>query len=173
MKTSCVLGVSMVMVAVTAAAQPLPRVRALDLVATIALERGREESPRFRALVAELEDSDVIVHVVASPTLPAGVIGTMRFVARPGETRYVRIDLAALAGPDLRVATLAHELQHACEIARSTAGSHGDVRDLYRVIGRAVPGVRDAFETDSAQRAGWDVWGELRGLKRAARTTDH
>ncbi len=172
MKTSWVLVIFLFGGALAAQAQPVPHVRALDLISTIALERGRNESPHFRVLVDELERSDVIVHVVATPTLPFGVVGTMRFVARLGDTRYVRIDLASMAASDLRVATLAHELQHACEIARSTAGSHGDVRELYRAIGRAMPGVRDAFETDGAQRAGAEVWGELRGVKRTTRTTE-
>jgi len=95
----------------------------------------------------------------------------MRFVARLGDTRYIRIDLAAMAPPDLRVATLAHELQHACEVARSHAGSHAAVRLLYRAIGREVPGSRDAYETDGAQHIGAEVWAELRS-RRTARATD-
>ncbi len=118
MKASCVLVVFLFGGAVAAPAQPLPHVRALDIISTLALQRGVAESPRFRSLVDELERSDVIVHVVATPTLPSGVVGTMRFVTRLSGTRYVRIDLASMAAADLRVATLAHELQHACEIAR-------------------------------------------------------
>ena len=173
MKASCVLVVSMLAGAMTAQAQPLPHVRALDLISTIALERGVHESPRFRALVDELDDSDVIVHVVATPTLPSGVVGTMRFVARLGDTRYVRIDLASLAAPDLRVSTLAHELQHACEVARSAAGSHDAVRALYRAIGRACPESVTPSRPSGARRAGADVWGELRGRRRVVRTTEH
>ncbi len=134
-------------------------------------ERGGQESARFRTLVGELESSNVIVHIVATPAMPLGVIGTMRFVARLGDTRYIRIDLAAAVPPDLRVATLAHELQHACEVARSTAGSHEAVRSLHRAIGHEVPGSRDAYETDGAQRTGAEVWSELRG-RRLARTSE-
>ena len=172
MKSSCVLAVSVVgvLVGTVAAAEP-PRVRPLDLISTLAVERGGQESARFRALVGELEASDVIVHIVAAPSMPLGVIGTMRFVARLGDTRYIRIDLAATAPRDVRVATLAHELQHACEVARSTAGSHAAVRALYRSIGHEVPGSRDAYETDGAQQIAAEVWSELRS-RRAARTTD-
>jgi hypothetical protein len=173
MKASCVLVVSMLAAALPARAQPAPHVRALDPIAGMALERGVNESARFRALLDQLGASDLIVHVVATPALPLGRMGTMRFVARLGDTRYVRIDLASMAPPDLRVATLAHELQHACEVAQSDAGSHDAVRRLYRAIGQAVPGARDAFETDGAQQAAAQVWGELRVARRAARATEH
>jgi hypothetical protein len=173
MKASWVLVVLLFAGAVPARAQPLSHVRALDSISRIALARGLHESPRFRALVDELEASDVIVHVVATPTMPSGTVGTMRFVARLGDTRYVRIDLASLAARDLRVSTLAHELEHACEVARSAAGSHDAVRALYRAIGHAVPGIREAFETDGAQQAGAHVWGELRGVRRTVPTAEH
>ncbi len=174
MKASCVLVVSMmVAVAVEAAAEPEPHVRALDMISSAALARGLEESERFRRLLDELQASDVIVHVVASPSLPTGMMGTMRFVTQIGGARYVRIDLASLAVPDVRVATLAHELQHACEIARSEAGSHAAVRDLYRSIGHKVPGARDSFETDDARRAGTDVWFELRSGRALRAATGH
>ncbi len=172
MKTSCVLVVSMLAGALPALAQPAPHVRALDLIARMALERGVHESARFRALLDQLEASDVIVHVVATPALPLGLMGTMRFVTRLGNARYIRIDLASLAPPALRVATLAHELQHACEVAQSDARSHDDVRLLYRAIGHAVPGARDAFETEGAQQAGAEVWDQLRGARRAVRATE-
>lgn len=173
MTSSCVMVASLVCVvlgAVPAAADP-PRIRPLDLISSLAVERGGQQSARFRTLVGELESSDVIVHIVATPSMPLGVVGTMRFVARLGDTRYIRIDLAATAPPDVRVATLAHELQHACEVARSDAGSHAAVRSLYRTIGHEVPGSRDAYETAGAQQIGAEVWIELR-THRPARSTE-
>ena len=121
MKASCVLVVSMMVAvgrcrrgrtgAARAGARPV-------VVGGVRPRPGRSRSSSARC-VDELDASDVIVHVVASPALPTGMIGTMRFVAQLGGARYVRIDLASLAAPDVRVATLAHELQHACEVARS------------------------------------------------------
>jgi hypothetical protein len=170
MKTTGVLVVSMMAaIVVEAAAGPDPHVRALDLIASAALTRGLGESERFRELVDELQASDVIVHILGSPSLPTGTMGTMRFVAQIGGARYVRIDLASLAAPDVRVASLAHELQHACEVARSRAGSHDAIRALYRAIGDQVAGARDAFDTDGARRAGADVWAELRSGRRVIR----
>ena len=168
MKLSWMLVVSLLPGVSPALAQPSPHVRTLDAASRIAFDRGLEESPRFRALLDELEASDVIVHVVATPMLPFGVTGTMRFVAQLGHTRYVRIDLATLASPDARVATLAHELQHAIEVARSTVGSQVAVRELYRTIGEKVPG-RESFETEAARQAGADVWAELRSARRTTR----
>ncbi|MGD9903136.1 MAG: hypothetical protein AB7U83_06670 [Vicinamibacterales bacterium] len=166
MKTSCVLVVSLLAVVSTAAAQAEPHVRPLDLVSSLAIERGLEESARVRALVAELEASNVIVHVIATPTLPPGLVGTMHVVTFLGATRYIRVHIATGAPPALRVATLAHELTHACEVARSAATSHAAVRELYRTIGSEVPGSRDAYETVAAQRAGAEVLAELRGPRR-------
>jgi hypothetical protein len=169
MKAWCVFVLSMVAAAAPAAAQPPARVRALDPTAAWALSRGVEHSPRFRALLAELNASDVIVHVISAPALPGSLLGSMRFVARLGSTRYVRVELSALGTPDSRVAALAHELLHACEVARSTAASPAAVHDLYRAIGHQVPGAQQTYETDDAQRAGVAVWTELRGGGRSQR----
>lgn len=162
-KWLCALCVSSSLLTAPARADPLTHVRPMDTISALALERGLQESPRFRALVAELDASDVIVHVVASPVMPLGTTGTMRFVARLGDTRYIRVTLASQVTRDLRVVTLAHELHHACEVARSDAGSHDAVRRLYQSIGRAVPGRHEAFETDGAQVTAAAVWYELRG----------
>jgi len=171
MKSSCVLVVSLLVCASPAPAQT-PHVRPMDAVARLALERGVEESARFRALLDELDASNVIVHVMAVRSLPLGVVGTMRFVGSIGETRYIRVHIAATSPPALRVATLAHELEHACEVARSPATTHDAVRDLYRRIGAEVPGARDAYETAAAQLIGAEVLAELRGLGPAVRTAE-
>ncbi len=139
-----------------------PHVRALDPVAAGALERGQQRSRRLRELVRELNRSDVIVHVVTTQGLTAGVAGTTRFVARLGGARYLRVDLASTLSFDLQVVILAHELQHACEVARSEASSSGAVRALYQDIGRAVSGHADVFETTDAVRIGAEVRNELR-----------
>jgi hypothetical protein len=126
--------------------------------------RGHDQSGTFRALVAELEASDLIVHIVTATGLPGGVAGTTRFAGRGGESRYVRIDLAAWLTAKQRVSILAHELQHACEIARSDAGSSGAIDALFRAIGTfaTIPG---GFETAQAEAAGRMVWTELDGRR--------
>ena len=147
-------------------------VRGLDPYAAGALERGQHRSQRFRELVQELNMSDVIVHVVSSPGFPSGVAGTTRFVASLGGARYLRVDLASTLSFDWQVVILAHELQHACEVARSAASSSGGVRALYQDIGKAVSGYSDVFETADAVRTGEDVRHELRSGRGRLRTVE-
>ena len=162
MKASCGFVVSVMLAASAAQAQPAPHVRAIDAVSATAFARGMQESEHFRALVDALDASDVIVHVVATPALPGGVIAPCGS-SPVSATRATCASIPrSLVPPDVRVSTLAHELQHACELAQSSAASDDAVRTLYRTIGQAVPGARDAFETDGAQRAGAHVWAELR-----------
>jgi hypothetical protein len=171
MKALCALVVSLIVSGVSSAGQA-PRVRPLDGVASLAYDRGLRQSETFRALVAELEASNLIVHIVTTTGLPGGVAGTTRFAGRHGGSRYVRIDLAASLSGKGRVSILAHELQHACEIARSDADSRGAVDALYRAIGTIAPLGPSGFETAGAQAAGRTVWGELDARRRRARSVE-
>ena len=157
---------------VSAAYAQDPHVRGLDPFAAGALERGQHRSQRFRELVRELNTSDVIVHVVTNAGLTSGVAGTTRFVARLGGARYLRVDLASTLSADLQVVILAHELQHACEVARSAASSSGGVRALYQDIGKAVSGYTDVFETTDAVRTGAEVRNELRSGRGRIRSVE-
>jgi hypothetical protein len=157
MKPSSVFVVSIVLSGAAVSAQT-PRVRPLDPVAAMAFAQGHEKSETFRALVAELEASDLIVHVVTAVGLPGGVAGTTRFAGSLGGARYVRIDLAGMLIARQRVSILAHELQHACEIARSGAGSSGAIDALYRGIGTTatIPGgSKPRRPKPQAGRCGW------------------
>jgi hypothetical protein len=140
-----------------------PRVRALDPSAAGALERGQQRSQRFRALLLELNRSDVIVHVVTSAGLADGIVGTTRFVGQLGGSRYLRVDLAASLQYDVQVVMLAHELQHACEVARSSAASSAGIRALYQDIGKKIRGRIDVFETRRAIETAEQVRVQLRG----------
>ena len=176
MKPLCVFLV-WILVSGAALTAQAPRVRLIDPLASMAYIRGHDQSGTFRALVAELEASDLIVHIVTATGLPGSVAGTTRFAGRGGESRYVRIDLSAVVSKwvgetekriDLaawltakqRVSILAHELQHACEIARSGARSSSAIDALFRAIGTSttIPG---GFETAQAEAAGRTVWIEL------------
>ncbi|MGE0463364.1 MAG: hypothetical protein AB7Q16_18535 [Vicinamibacterales bacterium] len=140
-------------------------IRPLDRLADAAYQLGQRRSGQFRQLVAELDASDVIVHVVTTHEMPAGIKGTTRFVALIEDVRYVRVHLASSLTPKLRAAMLAHELQHACELARSGAASHEAVRALYLAIGMPGRDLQDVFETSEAEQAGRTTWFELgRGL---------
>jgi hypothetical protein len=116
-------------------------------------------SPTVRELIARLGFTDAIVYVeiTSSPLVPTA---RTKLVATVATARFIRIGLSASTGHATRGALLAHELQHALEIAE-----HDDVRDetavrrLYEQIGRARGG--DRFETEAAQAVEWNVRLEL------------
>ncbi len=119
-----------------------------------------QRSAVVRELVARLACSDVIVYVeiTASPQIPTA---RTKLVSASPDVRFLRIGLhAGLPGGDLGP-LLAHELQHAVEIAE-----HEEVRDepalrrLYQCIGR-LHGA-DSYETDAAQEVEALVRQELR-----------
>jgi hypothetical protein len=145
------------------------RVRPLDSWADETVDRGLTRAAIVRELVEELEASDLIVHVQTVNSLPAGTAGQTRLSGDAGGARYVRIQLDRSLLPDERAAILAHELQHAIEIARSTARDDGGLRELFERIGHHAGSPR-VFETPAARKAGTRAWFELRGLRAPART---
>lgn len=79
------------------------------------LEAGAAESQTFRELLERLGESDLIVHVQLVERL--NVAGQTYFVKSTATVRYVRIELAPGGYAWDMIALLAHELQHAVEIA--------------------------------------------------------
>lgn len=105
-------------------------------------------SPTVRALVGELQQSDIIVYLEF--TASAGIVrARTKLVAAPADVRFLRISMNLRVPPIERVPLLAHELQHAAEIARDTCVRDDQgVRRLYQRIGWA--GWGDKFETREA-----------------------
>jgi hypothetical protein len=164
MKVSCALVVCLLVVVAAAGparAQSQRRVRALDDTAAAALDRGLAHSPLFRRLIADLEASDLIVHVITGISLPANAAGATR-LASPGlRDRYVRVTISGDIPRAQRPAILAHELQHACEIARSQARDTAAIRMLFQTIGKPGESPTETYETDAAIKAGIEVWLDL------------
>jgi hypothetical protein len=112
------------------------------------IEDVTRRSPTLRRLVADLQESDLIVYVDVSPHLPDADRGGLQFVCTRGIHRYLRVSVRPRLGPREFLATVAHELQHALEVA-----AHRDVVDgpsmaaLYDRIGRRSP---NGFETEAA-----------------------
>jgi hypothetical protein len=136
--------------------------RPLDAWAGESLERGLRRSALIRDLIGVLETSNVIVHIETATRLPPGVGGMTKFVTSQHGYRYVRIFLARDLPPYDRAAVLGHELQHACEIARSTADTEAAVRQLFEGLGHADSKQGAFFETQAAVLAGRQVAMELR-----------
>ena len=136
-------------------------VRPMDPAARQACDYGRETSPSFRALLAAFDPQRLVVHVVSEEIPIFGTFGTTRLVGAAGHWRYVRITVDPDLPLDQRTAVVAHELQHAREIADAAAVTQHQVRRLYERIGRPVNGSVGTFETREAVSAGSRVWREL------------
>jgi hypothetical protein len=127
------------------------------------IARGLERSPTFRALVAALDESDVIVYVEAR-VVRRGLGGYLvhRVTAREGY-RYVRLVVNAEGSAARLIGVMAHELQHALEIAGAAGVQHSDdVEPLFQRIGFRAPGCpRACYETEEAIDVGLRVHAEV------------
>jgi hypothetical protein len=138
---------------------PYPRVRAAAPLMRSIIADTTARSATVRELLARIASTDVIVYVelTASALVPTA---RTKLVTSAGGVRFLRIGINA-STPFRDVAPmLAHELQHAVEIAEAPEVTDDDgLRRLYGRIGRA--GGRDQFETDAARDVEWIVRGEL------------
>jgi hypothetical protein len=136
--------------------------RPLDPVAVETFARATEGSAKVRALVERLEASNVIVHIETRTPMPAGLGGMTQFVTSRGGYRYLRITLGSDLTLGVRSAILGHELQHACEIAESSAADVESLRKLFEHVGH-----RDGefFETMKAIKTERTVLAELRASR--------
>lgn len=139
----------------------MPRIRPLDARATAAIETGVRRSATFRALVDELERSDVVVYVYTTPFLAEHVSGGLSFVGVSATMRFMKIALDLDLTPEQTVYILAHELQHAREIARAP---HVTTREAFDAFYRHIDiggALTHTFETAEAQLTGQQVRREL------------
>ncbi len=139
---------------------PYARIRPMQDVGAQLMADGIAHSPTFRWLVDRLERSNVIVYIDVRPDMPAYLGGSLRFLARSASDHFVKIQLNRVFHGKTLVALLAHELQHAVEVAESgQINSADDLRQLYRRVG-VLTGA-DKYDTVAAQRAGYVVRHEL------------
>ncbi len=144
-----------------------PRVRGVSVHETRLIAELLACSETARALVAEIEASDLIVYVQFTPEQPAGRGATRLAVASP-IYRYLRIVLGARTHPKDRPPLLAHELQHAVEIGRARDVRDDDgLRRLYGEIGED-PHARTGFETAAAREVAARVHREIANGARGA-----
>jgi hypothetical protein len=147
---------------------PTRHVRTAYPYITSLLRDGFARSPTFARLVTRLERSDLIIHIETSVTLPPGVEGRLMLLPRAHETRYVRIQIAITESYADAIALVAHELEHAQELADAP-----DVTDmtaftaLYERIG--IHSGWHQYETEAAQETARRVRHEL---DRPAHTSD-
>lgn len=158
MRYLCIVLSLLIFPAVTSANAKLTP-RALDPAAAETFARALEGSAKVRALVERLEASNVIVHIETVMHLPAGIGGMTRFVTTRGGYRYLRISLGSELTLSVRSAVLGHELQHACEIADSSATDVEGMRELFQQEGHREG---EFFETMAAIQTEKIVWAELK-----------
>jgi len=125
------------------------------------LESGAKRSATFRRLLGEIATSNVTVYVDLDPYEGLKLDGVLRFLGTGPGARYVAAWLRPRRTDDELIVTLAHELQHAVEVAGARyVASEVSFAQLYEGIGRSDnPG---RFETEAAQRTAARVAAELR-----------
>jgi hypothetical protein len=157
----------------TAHASPVApsRVRPADAGADALIRAALQRSDTVKQLVAEIEASDLIVYVTEADDLRPDLHGALRFMGTGASPdRYLRIDIrpgntASPTGLNVAIATLAHELMHALEVA---AAQHVvDEASFTRFFREVAHEIRDAFvDTHAAREIGKRVHFELTGRKR-------
>jgi hypothetical protein len=140
--------------------------RPLDAELAQTLTQLHAVSPGARHLVDRLKRSNLLIHIVAmGPNRNGKLTGTTRFVVTTGGRRLLRITVDERLPADLRAAALAHELQHAVEVANAPAVvDHESFAALYRERGYESGGDPQAvcFDTPEAVRVGARVLEEFR-----------
>ena len=143
-------------------------VRTADSKVLALIDAGISGSATFRGLIATLNESDVIVYI--APNLTRQTVGgyLAHSIVAGGRYRYLRIAIA-IGGTEHRlVSLLAHELQHAVEVAQ--APDARDSQSLERLFSRLAVafgcGVTSCFETKAARDVEYIVREELAETRR-------
>ena len=145
------------------------RVRPVGATADGLLRAGRGRSITFASLLETLDRSDLIVYVEKG-----GMPGPncLRFACATGTARFVRITINAQDAEARQIAGLAHELQHAVEIA-GAPGVKDDATllEFYAQNGQEVsPGRYCTREAQRAERVVLDELCRGRGHRPQKRT---
>lgn len=133
--------------------------RAGNALVQHALDTATAASPTLKGIVADLNASDVIVHIVVEP-LSSSLMGSLSFVQSTGGYRYLRVSLRTELSRLEMAAILGHELQHATEIAHAPQVHDAEsMHTFYDIIGYPVG---DHYhDTDAARDAGKQVRHEV------------
>jgi hypothetical protein len=148
-------------------------VRVLHRQLSQTLDETLATSPTLRAIVDELERSDLLIHVTGMGLdARRHLSGTMTFVRAAGGRRFLRITINERLLGDQRAAAIGHELQHALEVARaSSVTDQLSLAALYRRIGHETDADPEGscYETDEAKRVGALILAEIRTAAAMAR----
>ena len=129
------------------------RVRSTERFMIALIREGYDRSPVFRDLINALQRSNVIALVQPASCAGGRIRSCLVSVTGFDGQRHIRINVNPHTSHDRLIATVAHELQHAIEIAE-----HPEVADasaalkLYRTIavGQCHEGLSEECETTRA-----------------------
>lgn len=139
-------------------------VRTTDVHVRDLVREAVDTSPSFRTLVARLVRSDLIVYVMCERVMPPHVEGQITFITAAGGVRSLAIRVRWGLLPRRYAATIAHELQHAVEIADApwVVDEETLAREYERIgVDQTQPNAAiRAFDSGAAILAGEKVWRE-------------
>jgi hypothetical protein len=92
-------------------------VRTTDPLLRAWITNGAAESQTLHDLLSQLVASDIIVHVQFVDRIPGGASGQLFFVTATPTARYLRAQIVRGGSRADMIALIAHELQHAAEVA--------------------------------------------------------
>ena len=149
-------------------APPVAHTRPMDAEARRIIDETAAASSTFVRLADALDSSDVFVLITTS-FVREGIEGDTRILGATAGARLLGIRINKLQSKREQMAWLAHELQHALEIAAAPdVRSEVDLAALMRRIGRPG-GTPGTFETDAAVRVGRLVQRELASAEKPRR----
>lgn len=140
-----------------------PHVRALDPAGAALMADAQQKSATVRNLVKQLDASDIVAYVRVAPAAKFEVSFT--YVGTSKAARFVMASISSELPADRRIELLAHELQHAVDVAGISWVTNSAQFQKYMNL----HGWRDAttavgYETASACRAERQVRREVRGI---------
>src|SRR6476660_2942860 len=112
---------TMLALALTVQDASVRHVRATEPRILALITAGLSRSATLQRLVATLDASDVVVYVAARRSRPALGGYLAHHVTVAGEYRYLRVAIDVQGTDNRLIPLLAHELQHALEVAQSPA----------------------------------------------------
>ena len=129
---------------------PVMHIRPLSRAADQLLTEGIERSPVIYDLVEKLQASDEVIYLSYTGLREIPRARTQLMSSAPG-VRFLKIDINVTVAPFERLPLLAHELQHAVEIAAATdVRDEEGLRQLYKRIG--LSGEPGRYETAAARQ---------------------
>jgi|SoimicmetaTmtLPA_FD_contig_41_6291952_length_543_multi_2_in_0_out_0_1 hypothetical protein len=141
-----------------------PRILAL-------IDAGISRSATFRGLIAALDESDVIVYI--EPKLTHQALGgyLAHNITTAGSHRYLHVAIETAGSEGRLIPLLAHELQHAVEVARAAEAVDSEsLKQLFdRLAVRFGCGGTTCSETQAAKDVEHVVRDELKTERRSAK----